>query len=321
MANDYLEIRELYHHGIKGQKWGVRRFQNEDGTLTDEGKRRYFSKDGSMAPEAAEKFRKDFDSDITIMQQVAKKQDPSRRPESTGKNWDKTYKFIDKEIKKFRIGKKSIFDNAKTDQDLENILADYYVKASLKDLGLNDRETESALSALANIKHSDDLVLSQSGIKGQKWGIRRYQNPDGTLTEAGKERYGVKGTSDEMSKKGKEQYDKDIKDSHDSIMDVLGAAKTISNETANLVGPKRGSKRVNKKDYSTMSDEELRKKVNRLQMERQYGDLTGDNKYVMTGREKVRETLQTVGSLITIAGGVVGIAYTVNKLKSKVPGK
>ena len=32
---------ELYHHGIKGQKWGVRRFQNEDGTRTDAGRQRY----------------------------------------------------------------------------------------------------------------------------------------------------------------------------------------------------------------------------------------------------------------------------------------
>ena len=31
----------LMHHGIKGQKWGVRRFQNEDGTLTTAGKERY----------------------------------------------------------------------------------------------------------------------------------------------------------------------------------------------------------------------------------------------------------------------------------------
>lgn len=34
---------ELYHHGIKGQKWGVRRFQNEDGSLTTEGRERYGS--------------------------------------------------------------------------------------------------------------------------------------------------------------------------------------------------------------------------------------------------------------------------------------
>ena len=32
---------ELYHHGIKGQKWGIRRYQNDDGTLTGAGKARY----------------------------------------------------------------------------------------------------------------------------------------------------------------------------------------------------------------------------------------------------------------------------------------
>lgn len=35
--------KSLSHHGIKGQKWGIRRFQNEDGTLTTAGKRRYGS--------------------------------------------------------------------------------------------------------------------------------------------------------------------------------------------------------------------------------------------------------------------------------------
>ena len=34
-------MNELYHHGIKGQRWGVRRFQNEDGSLTPEGMERY----------------------------------------------------------------------------------------------------------------------------------------------------------------------------------------------------------------------------------------------------------------------------------------
>lgn len=32
---------ELYHHGIKGMKWGVRRYQNSDGSLTSAGKKRY----------------------------------------------------------------------------------------------------------------------------------------------------------------------------------------------------------------------------------------------------------------------------------------
>ena len=34
-------LNVLYHHGIKGQRWGVRRYQNQDGTYTEAGKKRY----------------------------------------------------------------------------------------------------------------------------------------------------------------------------------------------------------------------------------------------------------------------------------------
>lgn len=34
----------------------------------------------------------------------------------------------------------------------------------------------------------NEIILEHHGIKGQKWGIRRYQNPDGSLTTAGKKR-------------------------------------------------------------------------------------------------------------------------------------
>lgn len=41
MYTQYLYKNSLCHHGIEGQKWGVRRFQNPDGSLTPEGKARY----------------------------------------------------------------------------------------------------------------------------------------------------------------------------------------------------------------------------------------------------------------------------------------
>lgn len=47
----YYDPFELYHHGVKGQKWGVRRYQNKDGTLTAEGRARelkQLSKNGKV---------------------------------------------------------------------------------------------------------------------------------------------------------------------------------------------------------------------------------------------------------------------------------
>ena len=52
-----LEV-ELYHHGIKGQKWGLRRFQNKDGSLKPAGEGRY---DDGLRGRARRKAAKSYD--------------------------------------------------------------------------------------------------------------------------------------------------------------------------------------------------------------------------------------------------------------------
>lgn len=85
-------------------------------------------------------------------------------------------------------------------------------------------------------KYGED-ALYHWGIKGQKWGRRRYQNPDGTLTAEGRKRYGAQ---DEQETARQTEY-----------------------------APKA------EKKASDYTDEELRAKINRMQMEKQYRDLAG----------------------------------------------
>lgn len=47
----------VYHSGIKGMKWGIRRYQNPDGSLTDEGRRRY-SKINGLSENEKSKIKK-----------------------------------------------------------------------------------------------------------------------------------------------------------------------------------------------------------------------------------------------------------------------
>lgn len=84
--------------------------------------------------------------------------------------------------------------------------------------------------------------LAHHGILGMKWGVRRFQNKDGSLTAAGKKRYGSDG--DEADSSGS--------------------------------GGKAQGKKSRPKKISEMSDAELRQRLNRLQMEKQLKQLMSE---------------------------------------------
>ena len=56
-TDKYRYSNELYHFGIKGQKWGIRRYQNEDGTLTALGKERYGTVENMQKARAEKKAK------------------------------------------------------------------------------------------------------------------------------------------------------------------------------------------------------------------------------------------------------------------------
>ena len=64
--NDYRSY--LAHHGIKGQKWGVRRFQNPDGSLTSAGKKRK-EKNDAYVKRKLDVYRKHYEQDKKNIQE------------------------------------------------------------------------------------------------------------------------------------------------------------------------------------------------------------------------------------------------------------
>lgn len=81
---NYTYTDELYHHGVKGMKWGVRRYQNKDGSLTNAGKKRYLK-------EMHKDMEKHFHSQIS--KEAAKVTSLGRNGyDSRGQAWNKAYR-------------------------------------------------------------------------------------------------------------------------------------------------------------------------------------------------------------------------------------
>lgn len=177
--------------------------------------------------------------------------------------------------------------------------------------------------------------LEHDGRKGMKWGVRRYRNLDGTLTEEGRKRYGVgpardahKDMSDEelskyTSRLVKENaYKKAFKESFpdkktdpSQVKAVGNEAKSITDKLSSIVKRKEAAKRIDEVDYSKMTNEDLETRVKRLNLERSYREAVSGN----TSRDERRlvQRLDTLGDVLSIGATALGLIYLIKKIKSE----
>lgn len=128
----------------------------------------------------------------------------------------------------------------------------------------------------------DNNELMHHGILGMKWGVRRYQNKDGSLTPAGKRRV----QTGEIGK------------TSDSA--VSSTSSTSSH----------------KRSVKEMSDSELRDKISRLELEKRYKDLSKSSEQAKTskGRAFVMDVLEKSGKNIATQAVTYAMGSMVNKV-------
>ena len=224
----------LAHHGIKGQKWGERNgppyplkrstdlksFDREP--ITNATIKKY----KSQAPQLShvrvtkntygELYSKD--GKIVGMVNTEKKDD--------GNIWIQGIEvFGDNQGK--GIGH-ALLDHAVKDLNATHLSVN---KKNIRAKGLYDKygfNTYDEDDTMYYMRYGDDLYLEHHGIKGMKWGIRRYQNPDGSLTPEGRKRYAQKNLKNAKVR----NLDKWGMDENHNVLYIIGASGSGKSTTA-----------------------------------------------------------------------------------------
>lgn len=162
-----LSDEELYHHGILGQKWGIRRYQNADGTLTSEGRERMLAK--------ARKYESKANTTIGESNSAKRK-----RAKLNQKAKDARYEVKKSDLKKARLKKSE--NNA---------------KRSVKDMSDDELKREIARAKLENEYNQLHPKHVSAGQKFASYVFKRMILPSATsvgtayFTKVGKQWLGI----------------------------------------------------------------------------------------------------------------------------------
>lgn len=168
-------------------------------------------------------------------------------------------------------------------------------------------------------------VLQHHGVLGQRWGVRRYQNSDGSLTSAGRRRLQGSGVSyDENGRVNGDNSGRargavhqtvanDYKNVGSGLQSASNAARAASSINERAASRKQANA-MNQMDLSKMTDKELQVAINRLNLERNYKSLSTE--HIKSGRDYVSSFMSIAGDALAMGASAASIMMMIHQLKS-----
>ena len=141
---EYMNTNELCHYGILGMKWGVRRYQNEDGSLTAAGRERY-------NVEAMKRLRKANRYDSMINAKVSRGGYPSERQWRKANKLNKKYLEIKNKLKEYDSANSVWNDQKIVDVEKASAISKQLLPHDEK-YALTDRAKEAAVTGMESMK-------------------------------------------------------------------------------------------------------------------------------------------------------------------------
>ena len=136
--------------------------------------------------------------------------------------------------------------------------------------------------------------LYHHGVLGMRWGVRR-NNSSGSSSEPSRLRRFARNTN--------------VND----VSSMINNSKTINNETSRIVKNKAISK--HKKTAEQMTNKELQDAITRMNLEKQFSTLSAEK--TTAGTISAMDVLDTVGTVLTIAGAAAGLYGTVKSVSGR----
>ena len=160
--------------------------------------------------------------------------------------------------------------------------------------------------------HSSELY--HHGILGMKWGVRRYQNKDGSYTAEGKRRRAKNQNEDWYAPSSKAKTKKL------STTEKIKAAQSIVDTgrkgVASIESSRQKRNNPPRMDLSNMTDQELIKAINRENLELNYNRLF-NKPTISKGEQYVDDILKVSGAMLAATGSALSIALAIQQLRGK----